>query len=127
MLARGTFILFLFLFSGSLLYGQLRLVVRKHQDGSPYVVVYVVQKGKVSERVKQEVFYPNGKLDYVGHYKNGTEHGIWTYYYEDGTKMAEETWEDGKEDGIHYEYRSDGTLQREQHYRRGKLIKDIMH
>jgi len=39
-------------------------IVRTHINGSPYVVMYTV--GHDQERVKEELYFPNGQMDYVG-------------------------------------------------------------
>lgn len=108
-------------------FAQDRYVMKKFDDGSPYIVWYVVDNGKKKVKVKEEVYYPNGKLDYVGNFKDGIEHGQWTYYYETGTKKAVEVWNKGKEVGIFYEFNPDGSLLLETHYKNGKVIKEVKH
>lgn len=107
--------------------GQERHVMKKFDNGEPYIVWYVVEKGKKKVKVKEEIYYPNGRLDYVGNFKGGVEHGQWTYYYKNGRKKAVEMWNNGKETGIHFEYNEDGTLKLESHYKNGKLIKELKH
>lgn len=37
-------------------------------------------------------FYPNGRIRYVGEYKNDVKVGTWKFYNEDGTLATEETY-----------------------------------
>ena len=101
--------------------------MKKFDDGKPYIVWYVVQKGNKKIKVKEEIYYANGNLDYVGNFKGGVEHGTWTYYYENGSKKAVETWNNGKEIGVHLEFNPDGSLKLESHYKNGKLVKELKH
>ena len=41
----------------------IRDVARKHPNGNPYVVVYMKPNGEI---VKEEVFYPSGKMEWEG-------------------------------------------------------------
>jgi len=102
-----------------------RHIVRKYPDGKAKVVVYV-PKGATSSnsRVKEEVYFPNGKLDYVGHYKNGVEHGKWTYYWESGKIKSEEFYIKGLEEGIMWDYDQDGRKIKEYEYKKGVLIRE---
>lgn len=106
---------------------QTRYVMKKFDDGSPYIVWFVIEEGSKKVKVKEEVYWPNGTLDYVGNFQNGIEHGQWTYYYKTGVKKAVEVWNKGKEVGIFYEFKSDGSLLLETHYKNGKVIKEVKH
>ena len=59
-----------------------RHVVWKHKNGKPKVVVFVDPVSK--EKLKEEIYYFSGQLDYVGNYKNGKEDGLWRYFWENG-------------------------------------------
>lgn len=98
-------------------------IVRKHNNGSPYVVMYTV--GEEHVQVKEELYYPNGQLDYVGHYKNGVEHGEWIYYYENGNLKSYENYLRGMEEGIHYDLDEEGNRIKEVHYRKGVVLREI--
>lgn len=100
-----------------------RHVVRSYKNGKPYVVVYTI--GEAHERVKEELYYESGQLDYVGHYRNGIEHGEWTYYWENGAVKSFEYYFKGKEEGLHFECDSLGKRTKEYYYRKGTLLKEI--
>ncbi len=102
--------------------GATRYVVRKHSNGNPYVVVYCV--GPTTNRVKEELYYENGQLDYVGHYKNSVEHGRWTYYWENGNLKSEEFYIRGREDGTMYDYNEEGKKTTEYYYVKGTLVRE---
>lgn len=97
-------------------------IVRKHDNGMPYVVVYT--KGEGHDRVKEELYYPNGQLDYVGHYRRGVEHGEWINYWENGNVKSWEFYENGFEEGTHFDYDKNGRKIKEYRYRRGVLLKE---
>lgn len=98
-------------------------IVRTHRNGSPYVVMYTV--GEEHERVKEELYFPNGQLDYVGHFKNGVEHGEWIYYYPTGKLKSYENYLRGLEEGIHYDLDSSGIRVKEIHYRKGVVLREV--
>ncbi|MBK6831782.1 MAG: hypothetical protein IPG92_14340 [Flavobacteriales bacterium] len=96
-----------------------------HPNGKPEVVVYMKGNGEDAVKVMEKVYYPNGRLEYVGRFENGVEHGEWMYYYETGVKKYVESWENGVEHGIHYDYSPDGQVYRELHYDHGRLVKEV--
>jgi antitoxin component YwqK of YwqJK toxin-antitoxin module len=100
-------------------------VASKYPNGKPEVVIYTEGKGEEAVKVMERVYYPNGKLDYVGRFKDGREHGEWTYYYEDGTLKYKENWANGLEDGVQIEYAPDGQPYLEKYYENGKLVRTV--
>ena len=102
-----------------------KFVASTHPNGKPEVVIYMKGEGDEAEKVMEKVYYPNGQMEYVGHFEKGVEHGEWLYYYENGTKKYFETWENGVENGVHYDYSPDGQVYRELHYDQGKLVKEV--
>ncbi|MBK7553993.1 MAG: hypothetical protein IPI55_05215 [Flavobacteriales bacterium] len=102
-----------------------KFTASSHPNGKPEVVVYMKGDGEEAEKVMEKVYYPSGRLEYVGRFENGVEHGEWIYYYEDGTKKFVENWENGLEHGIHYDYSPDGQVYRELHYEKGRLVKEV--
>ncbi|MFZ1695135.1 MAG: hypothetical protein WAT74_18210 [Flavobacteriales bacterium] len=102
-----------------------KYVAASHPNGKPEVVIYMKGKGEEAVKVMEKVYYPNGKLEYIGQFQNGVEHGTWTYYYESGTKKYVENWENGVEHGIHYDYSPDGQIYRELHYEKGRMVKEV--
>ena len=98
-------------------------IVRTHANGHPYVVIYT--QGEQNERVREELYYSNGNLDYAGNYQNGMEHGEWIYYWENGNMKSYEMYEDGLEQGVGYEYDYNGKKIKELHYLNGILVKEL--
>lgn len=107
--------------------GPNKHVAATHSNGQPEVVVFMKGKGPEAVKVMEKVYYENGKLEYIGRFEDGVEHGEWVYYYEDGTKKFVENWEQGLEHGIHYDYSPDGQVRREIHYQHGKILKSVDH
>ncbi|MDP4826580.1 MAG: hypothetical protein NWR73_02770 [Flavobacteriales bacterium] len=103
--------------------GLTKHIVRTHPNGKPYVVMYTV--GTNNERVREELYYDNGKLDYVGNYKNGQEHGDWIYYWQNGNVKSFEHYERGLEEGVAYDYNEKGVKIKEYHYRKGVLLRQV--
>lgn len=104
-----------------------RFVASTHPNGKPEVVVYMKGKGEEAQKVMEKVYYPNGQMEYVGHFANGVENGEWTYYYENGTKKFVEHWENGLEHGTQVDYAPDGQVYRELIYEHGKLVRTVDH
>jgi len=102
-----------------------KYVASSHGNGKPEVVIYMKGKGDDAVKVMEKVYYPNGQMEYVGHFENGVESGEWIYYYENGTRKYVEHWENGLEHGIQYDYAPDGQVYRELHYDRGNLVKTV--
>ena len=116
------FIIALFIITGASAQEMERHVVHQYASGSPKVVVYVDPDSK--ERLKEEIFYANGQLDYVGHYKNGKEDGAWTYYWENGNLKSEEFYLRGMEHGIMHDYNEQGKAIKRFEYKKGELISE---
>jgi len=103
--------------------GFVRQVMRKHADGSPYVVLYF--NSTTQALAREEVFYPSGKIQWTGTYKNGLEDGIWKYYHENGKLKSEQHYIRGKEHGTFSDYDTNGKLIKQSIYKSGKLEKEI--
>jgi len=102
-----------------------KYVAASHPNGKPEVIIYMKGKGEEAVKVMEKVYYPSGKLEYIGRFLNGVEHGEWVYFYESGTKKFVEHWENGVEHGIHYDYSPDGQVYREVHFERGRMVKEV--
>lgn len=97
-----------------------RYVLRNHDNGTPYVVFFV--KGAEQEKVKEELYYPSGQLENIGHFKNGLEHGEWIYYWPNGNVQSFEYYENGKEEGTHYDCNEEGKRVKESNWKRGVIV-----
>lgn len=102
-----------------------RFVASQHPNGKPEVVIFMKGKGEEAEKVMEKVYFPNGQMEYVGHFANGVENGEWQYFYEDGTRKSTEMWENGQEHGTFYDYAPDGQVSREVIYDHGRVVKEI--
>jgi len=103
--------------------GTVRQVMRKHSDGSPYVVLYF--NASTQELVKEEVFYVTGKLQWTGTYKNSLEEGIWRYFHENGKLKSEQHYLKGKENGTCTDYDASGKVVKQSVYKNGKLEREM--
>lgn len=102
-----------------------KYVAASHPNGKPEVIVFMKGKGEEAVKVMEKVYYPNGQLEYVGHFEKGVEHGEWQYYYENGTLKFVENWKNGVEHGVHYDYSPDGQVYREIHYDQGRIVREV--
>ncbi len=102
-----------------------RYVASKYPTGKPEVVLYLKGKGEAAVKVMEKVYYPNGKLDYLGRFQDGLEQGEWNYFYEDGTRKYTENWDKGLEQGLQIEYAPDGQVYLEKYYEKGQLVRTV--
>lgn len=108
-------------------FAQQKYVVSTYDNGQPEFVVWLKGKESKEQIVKEMAYYPDGIIEYIGHYKKGKEHGKWTYFYVSGAKKIEENYVNGVENGARYEYAPDGSLRLEIHYKDGRIEKEIRH
>ena len=64
-------------------------VFSTYKDGQPKLVFIVVDgKGGQVERLGEKMYYENGKLMYIKHYKGDAPVGEWEFYHENGQLHA---------------------------------------
>lgn len=97
-----------------------RQVLRRYDNGNPYVVFYVHIASMT--KVKEELYYEDGNLDYVGHFKDGMEHGDWIYYWPNGNIKSYEYYENGLEEGIHFDSDENGKRLKDTRWEKGTLM-----
>lgn len=98
-----------------------RRVMRKHSNGREHVVLYL---DKLSgDLKKEEVFFPNGKPQWIGSYNKNIEDGSWQFYYENGKIKAVENYVGGKEHGVSTFYDESGKKIKEEFWKHGRMIK----
>ncbi len=100
-----------------------RRVMRKHANGKEYVVLYFDKES--DELLKEEVYFPTGKMQWTGAYKRTLENGTWKFYHENGKLKSEETYLNGREHGTSKEYDDSGKKIKESYWKHGKLIKEL--
>jgi antitoxin component YwqK of YwqJK toxin-antitoxin module len=100
-----------------------RIVLHKYPNGKPKMVVYVF-KG-TTEVVKEEAYFEDGKLDFVGTFQDGLESGVWKYYWPNGILKTEEHYENGMEQGECRYFTETGQLVRFVLYDKGEPVKVI--
>lgn len=98
------------------------VVMRKHPNGSPHVVLYFTISNDAL--AKEHVYFPDGKTAWVGHYKNNVEEGSWEFFWENGQLKSKEFYTKGKENGTCYYYDQSGKMTKEAIWKNGKLIKE---
>ena len=66
--------------------------------------------------------YDNGQKECEGEYKDGKEHGTWTFWYENGQKSAEGEYKNGKEHGPGTLWHENGQKWAETEYKDGEEV-----
>ena len=100
-----------------------RIVLHSYPDGSPKMVVFVVHGTK--DIVRDESYYPNGKMDYCGEYRDGVEDGTWKYYWPNGMLKTVEHYVDGLEEGECRHFNEQGKLVKFILYKKGNPVKTL--
>ncbi len=98
-----------------------REVMRKHPNGKPYVIIFF--DSKTDKMMREEVYFPNGKMQWEGNYKNMLEDGKWVYYFENGNTKSVQYYTKGKENGVCSDYNESGKLIKESTWVNGKEVK----
>jgi antitoxin component YwqK of YwqJK toxin-antitoxin module len=73
--------------------------------------------------VKQGMYYEwfeNGKPKTEGEFNDNQQDGKWTYFYENGNKMYEQTLVKGRQEGKVTSWYAIGTLESEKEYKNGQ-------
>jgi antitoxin component YwqK of YwqJK toxin-antitoxin module len=100
-----------------------RRVMRKHTNGADYVVLFLDKE--TGDLVKEDVYYPNGNLQWTGNYKKNIENGTWNFYWENGKIKTVENYLGGKEHGVTTHFDDTGKKIREEFWKHGKKIKEL--
>lgn len=100
-----------------------RRVMRKHDNGKEHVVMFF--ETSTGALAKEEVYFPNGKMQWEGGYKKNVEHGLWKYYHENGKLKTEENYNLGREDGPSIQYDTNGKKVKEEIWKNGKLVRTL--
>jgi hypothetical protein len=100
-----------------------REVMRKHPNGKPYVIIFF--DSKTDKMMREEVYFPNGKMQWEGNYKNMLEDGKWVYYFEIGNTKSIQYYTKGKENGVCQDFNESGKLIKESTWVNGKETKVV--
>lgn len=86
-----------------------RVVEKTWPGGKEQLVVYYSDDEK-HEKVREEQFYPDGKLKMEGGYENDQREGMWRSWYSNGNLWSEGEFSNGKGNGIRKVYYENGQL-----------------
>lgn len=89
-----------------------------YEDGKPYKEIVYNQEGQPDGTMKD--WFPSGSLKSTMEFKNGVAEGLTTYFHENGTKRAEETYINGKLEGTSKVWDKDGKITQEITYKNHK-------
>jgi len=96
-----------------------KIVEQTYQDGSPKIVRYFQKIDGVRTLVKEEGFYDDGVMQFVGEYRNGRRNGTWKTWYDNGRLWSTNTFVDDISDGPTSSYHQNGKMYYEGFYRQG--------
>lgn len=68
-----------------------------------------------------DTFDKNGKLLQTGNFKEGKNHGRWTWFYENGTKKLEGSFDMGSREGMWLTFDENGDTLTKSYYLKDKL------
>ena len=91
-----------------------------YADGTPAKISYLEEKNGVTDTVKKEEFYDNGKKKVEGSLKNNKRDGTWTYWHKNGKVWSQGTFKDGLSHGTFNIFHEDGSKYMQSCYKNGK-------
>jgi antitoxin component YwqK of YwqJK toxin-antitoxin module len=84
-------------------------IISFYENGSPKLIYFTKTKNGVKEKVFEQMYYENGKLQYVGNFINNEKTGKWEYYFQNGTLFSKCDYTNSKS-GFNWEvYKMDKT------------------
>lgn len=84
-------------------------VVSFYDNGNPKLIYFTKTTNGIKEKVFQQMYYENGKLQYEGSFMNNEKTGKWKYYFQTGVLFSECDFTNSKS-GFNWEvYKSDKT------------------
>lgn len=89
--------------------GTVKVVEESYPNGKEKVVAYYTDND-AHEKLREEIFYPDGTMKSYGEFKEGLRDGIWRVWYENGNLWSEGEFKDGKADGFRKVYYENGQL-----------------
>lgn len=73
------------------------------------------------EEIENDKIYENGQIKFHGGKQNEINHGVWTWYFPNGSKMIEGKFDHGKREGIWKQFYSNGQIQMTSSYHENHL------
>ncbi len=96
-------------------------VVKEFNDGKPQQVNFYQVKGDTQILLREKTFYKNGQIRSDGEFSEGKKRtGKWVFWYKDGTKWSEGSFENGLENGLKTSYYPNGIKRFEGMTKNGK-------
>lgn len=86
-----------------------RVVEKTYPNGKEKVVVFY-SDDKEHVKLKEEVYYADGKLQSEGSFQNGKRNGLWRVWYQNGNLWSEGEFLEGKAEGFRKVYYENGRM-----------------
>ena len=93
-----------------------KVVEESYPDGTPKRECTYRIRGDQKILLSETCYYPGGKVQITGPYKNGKRDGNWKYYYENGNLWSEGAYRDGRNHGRRLTYYESGKVRYEAWY-----------
>jgi antitoxin component YwqK of YwqJK toxin-antitoxin module len=90
-------------------------------DGKPKKVAFYQKVGDKKEKVKEILYYQDGKKQMEGEFRNGKKDGKWTAWFENGRMQSEGFFKNDLRDGKSIVWRENGFKYYEGNYSLGQL------
>lgn len=97
----------------------LRVVEETYPDGAEKLIVFYTDD-EAHEKVREEVYYPNGSIQRYGEFKDNKRHGIWRVWYRNGNIWSEGKFENGEANGFRKVYYENAQLRYKGFFTKGK-------
>ncbi|GEM_PF-379911 len=98
-------------------------VLESWTEEQPKLVGYFKTEGKERMKVKEEKFYENGQMEYVGSYdQEGKRHGSWKYWYANGKLWSTGEFVEGRRTGPAEVYYENGNLRYKGQFKDNKEV-----
>ena len=113
-------IVFINIFLTGFLFSQTREYVESvHENGMPKIVTVVKESKNKIIVMKRTYWYENGQKQKEGTYQNGLWNGKWTYWNKKGVRYAEGQFKDGKLHGTYNWYYDSGKKFKQEEFKAG--------
>lgn len=87
----------------------IRVVEQTYPNGKEKLVVHY-SDDDAHEKLREEQYYPTGKLQSEGSFKNGLRDGVWRFWYQNGNLWSEGEFTEGKANGFRKVYYENSRL-----------------
>ena len=105
-------------------FDEIRVVKARYENGmAKEVWIYKRNIIRKKKKIKEIIYFKNGKKENEIDYKNGKVNGLARMWYENGCLRMEATYKDNKCNGVRIAYHKNGQIFCRAEYSEGKLLR----